>query len=172
MTRSRPGAATRALAVAALAMSWTGTPAQVIDAVSPAELAGVLGALRGQVVILNVWATWCAPCLKEIPDLLAVEAELRDEGLVLLGLAIDDPADAAEVERVRQQHFPGFRTVTRAGGDADSMVSVVDPAWNEVVPTTYLLGRDGGTLQRLQGKLSRQDLLAVARRHLRDPARQ
>lgn len=121
-------------------------------AITPAGLTQELAALRGRVVILNVWATWCVPCLKEIPDLLRLEAELANDGLVLLGLSIDDPADAAGVEAFRQKYFAGFHTLRRDATDSDALVSVVDPAWNEVVPTTYLIGRDGRVAVRIQGK--------------------
>lgn len=134
-----------------------------VRAVAPAQFAAELEALRWRVVMLNVWATWCAPCLKEIPDLLAVEAGLAGEGLVLLGLSIDDAADAARVEQFRRQYFPAFRSLQRDASDADALVRVVDSAWNEVVPTTYLIGRDGRVLQRIQGKQSRAQFAAAAR---------
>ncbi|MCC7259084.1 MAG: TlpA family protein disulfide reductase [Gammaproteobacteria bacterium] len=158
----------RPLVVAAALLLAAGAGAQPpeVKPVSPAQFATELAALRGRVVMLNVWATWCAPCLKEIPDLLAVEAELRDEGFVLLGLSIDDAADAAQVAGFRQDHFPAFHTLQRDANDADALVSVVDQAWNEVVPTTYLLARDGRVVRRIQGKLTRAAFLQAAREAL------
>jgi uncharacterized protein YbjT (DUF2867 family)/peroxiredoxin len=132
-------------------------------AVTPDEFASEIAAHRGRVVMLNVWATWCVPCLKEIPDLMRVEADLADQGLTLLGLSIDDPADAAAVEAFHQKHFAGFRTLTRAAGSADALVSLVDPAWNEVVPTTYLIGRDGQVISRMQGKKTFEEFRDAAR---------
>jgi thiol-disulfide isomerase/thioredoxin len=149
MTTRRTVAALAALTIG-IAVAWAEAPA--VRAVTPEEFSTELAAHRGRVVMLNVWATWCVPCLKEIPDLLRVEAELRKDGLVLLGLSIDDPADAAAVDAFRQKYFAGFRTLMRASGNADALVSVVDPAWNEVVPTTYLIGRNGRVVSRIQGK--------------------
>lgn len=158
------GRAAGALAVVALALAAAArAELPPVRAVAPAQFAAELDALRGRVVMLNVWATWCAPCLKEIPDLLAVEADLAGEGFVLLGLSIDDAADAARVEQLRRQYFPAFRSLQRDASDADALVRVVDGAWNEVVPTTYLIGRDGRVLQRIQGKQSRAQFAAAAR---------
>ena len=46
----------------------------------------------------------------------------------------------------------GVYTALRATADMDSIVSVVDPAWNEILPTTYLIGRDGQVAKKIQGK--------------------
>lgn len=113
---------------------------------------------QGNVVVLNLWATWCSPCLKEIPELMALEAELGASGVVLVAVSMDDPADLARVEAFRDSHFPGFRSWLRATADMDVMVSVVDPAWNELLPTTYLIGRDGRVAGRVQGRRSPEEL--------------
>jgi len=118
------------------------------------EFGQVLAAERGNVVVLNLWATWCTPCLKEIPDLMQLERELAPRGVTLVAVGMDDPAERDRVEAFRREHFPEFRTYLRAEADMDTLVSVVDPAWNELLPTTYLVGRDGEVVKRIQGKRS------------------
>ncbi len=130
--------------------------------VTPDEFNGELAALRGRVVVLNVWATWCVPCLREIPDLVAVEQELGGKGLSLLGLSVDEPQDAARVETFRQKYFAGFRTLVRTTSNMYDAVSPIDPGWNEIVPTTYLIGRDGKVLTRIQGKRTAEEFRAAA----------
>ena len=123
---------------------------QLID---PAGLRELLGTQRGKVVVLNLWATWCVPCLREIPDLVALAKELGPRGVTLLGLGMDEPsALAGQVEPFRKKNFPEFRTWLRSSPDMDELVSVVDPAWNEILPTTYLIGRDGKVAKKIQGK--------------------
>jgi thiol-disulfide isomerase/thioredoxin len=121
--------------------------------VNPAGLAKLLAERRGKVVVLNLWATWCVPCLREIPDLVAIEQEFAARGVTLLGLGMDAPGALAEqVEPFRRKNFPAFRTWLRSEPDMDALVSVVDPAWNEILPTTYLIGRDGKLAKKIQGK--------------------
>lgn len=128
-------------------------PAPAAELIDAAGLRQRLAAQRGKIVVLNLWATWCVPCLREIPDLVAVAQELAPRGVTLLGLSMDEPSALAEqVEPFRRKHFPQFHTALRATADMDSIVSVVDPAWNEILPTTYLIGRDGQVAKKIQGK--------------------
>lgn len=46
----------------------------------------------GQVVVVNFWATWCPPCVREIPELIKLQERYREQGLAVLGIAIDEPA--------------------------------------------------------------------------------
>lgn len=59
-----------------------------------------LGALRGKVVVLNLWATWCSPCRTEMPALEAFYTKYRARGVTVLGLNENDPDDIAEVKKV------------------------------------------------------------------------
>lgn len=140
------------LAVAALVRAQTAAPPERLTPVGVDELAALLEAQRGQVVLVNFWATWCRPCLKEIPELTALEARLGARGFVLLPVSLDEPADRdAVVLPFLDRWFPAFRSYIRTTPDMDSLVSVVDPAWNEVLPTSYLLDREGRVAARLQG---------------------
>lgn len=120
--------------------------------VTPAGLKAALEARQGQVVLVNFWATWCRPCLKELPELQALERKHGSQGFVLLPVSLDEPADRDSVVRpFLARAFPGLRSLMRDSRDMDSMVSVVDPAWDEVLPTTYLLDRTGRVRARIQG---------------------
>jgi thiol-disulfide isomerase/thioredoxin len=160
-------AASTALAGAVLALALA-LPAGAADAVEPARpttpkaFRAALDAEKGRVVIVNFWATWCAPCLEEIPDLVRIAGEHSREGVRLIGVAMDDPgALAATVEPFRRRYFPDFDTYTRGDFEMDEIASVIDPAWNEVMPTTYILGRDGAVRVRIQGRKSYEEFKAA-----------
>lgn len=134
-------------------------PAQQVDA---AQFRTVLEKERGRVLIVNLWATWCAPCLREIPDLLRLEAEMAGQRVSLIGVAVDEPTPGArEVELFRVKYFPKLRTYARGAGELDELASVIDPAWNEVVPTTYVIDRAGRVRARIQGKKSIEEFRAA-----------
>jgi len=133
-----------------------------IQPIDARQLTEVLGAEKGHVVLINFWATWCRPCLTEIPELTELAHDLADRGFTLVPVSLDDPGDLQTmVVPFLKKWFPEFRTYTRLEPHMDTMVSVVDPAWNEILPTSYLLDRDGNLVATIQGGKSRADFAAV-----------
>jgi thiol-disulfide isomerase/thioredoxin len=138
---------------AATNAAQSGPAAPATELIDAAGLRKLLAAQSGKIVVLNLWATWCVPCLREIPDLVTVARESASRGVVLIGLSMDEPsALAGQVEPFRRSRFPAFRTWLRSTDDMDPLVSVVDTAWNEILPTTYIIGRDGKVATKIQGK--------------------
>lgn len=123
-----------------------------------------LAARRGRVVLVNFWATWCRPCLEEIPALLELQSELRERGFDLVAVSLDEPADLeATVRPFLDKWFPDFSTLLSVETDMDAIVSVIDPYWNEVLPTSYVLARDGTLATRIQGGSTAEEFVAAIR---------
>ena len=73
-----------------------GQPAPAYAAISMRGDSVSLAKMRGKVVLMNVWATWCGPCRKEIPELRAIHSAYKDKGLELVGVSVDsDGSDDA-----------------------------------------------------------------------------
>ncbi len=135
-----------------------------VTTVSASEFAAALEARQGKVVLVNFWATWCRPCLEEIPDLMALEAELAQDGFDLIAVSLDDPwALDDTVKPFLAKWFPSFSTFLSVESEMDTMVSVVDAAWNEVLPTSYVIARDGSVAVRIQGGSSKEEFAAAVR---------
>ena len=107
---------------------------------------------EGRLVLVNLWATWCTPCLREIPDLLALEAELPASDFRLLAISMDDAYSQGWVTEFKAKHFPSLVSFINAELDMDTLVSVIDPVWNETLPTSYIFNREGEVVKKVQGK--------------------
>jgi len=98
-----------------------------------------LAAQAGKVVVVNLWATWCAPCRAEMPALDAYYRQHRDEGLVLLAVSMDAPNDEAKVRDVmRDFAFP-------AALIRDANIKGYGRVWR--LPLTFVVDR-GGILRK------------------------
>ncbi len=107
----------------------------------PRTLAGFVG--RG--VVLNVWATWCAPCVAEMPALAALAAHLAGDGIVVLPLSIDRGGAAAVRAFYAAHHIAGLGVWTDPQGDAGRALGIGG------VPTTFIVDRQGRRTAMLQG---------------------
>jgi thiol-disulfide isomerase/thioredoxin len=155
--------------VASFAASAAGAAAAA--ALDASQFSRALQERRGAVVLVNFWATWCRACLKEIPALMDLEHRYRDQGLVLMYVSLDDPADyAGVVAPFLDKWFPGLPTYRRASPDLGDLVNVLDPAWNEVLPTSYVVDRDGRLRARIQGGQRVEEFIAAIRPWLDAPA--
>ena len=103
-----------------------------------------LAQLRGKVVLVNVWATWCSPCRSEMPTLNAFYRRYHSRGLDLIGLSIDEAPDAAKVGQVmRQFSYPGaLASAARVNGFGDPVA----------VPITYVIDARGVVRAQLQAE--------------------
>ncbi|KAA9131612.1 TlpA family protein disulfide reductase [Marinihelvus fidelis] len=108
----------------------------------------------GRVVLVNFWATWCAPCRAEMPMLAEVDAEYRDQGFTVVGVAMDDLEPAREFLDSLSIDYPV------AVGQADVMTMSRDYGnLAGMLPYSVLIGRDGIVRWTKLGEVHREELV-------------
>ena len=110
-----------------------------------------LADLRGHPVLLNVWATWCAPCRREIPELQALHEEYAPEGLRVVGVTVDARGAGEDVRRF----IDAFGMTYAVWWDPDQRI--VAELGAPGVPVTVLLDRQGRVAWSHLGALERGD---------------
>jgi thiol-disulfide isomerase/thioredoxin len=107
----------------------------IFPALTPAGFDGVVPRTTGQVVLVDFWASWCAPCRASFPAYARLEETYGGRGLVILAVSVDQ--HGGDFAAFVRKFSPTFSTVRDRGQALVKVVAV--PA----MPTSYLLGRDG-----------------------------
>lgn len=118
--------------------------------------AHTLAEYRGKVVVVNFWATWCPPCRKEIPMLIEAQADLADDGLQILGLALDDPEPVRRYAEQEGMNYPVFADPAQIG---PALARLGDT--RGALPFTVVIDRSGTVVEQHYGELDRVALDAI-----------
>jgi peroxiredoxin len=117
---------------------------------------------RGKVVLLNFWATWCAPCRIEIPRFAAWQKQYGSEGFAVLGISIDDtPAPVREFDHAQHVNYPIIMGDAKLAEKYGGVLGV---------PITFLIDRRGVIRARYEGETDLRLIEAELRRLLAAPA--
>lgn len=134
------------------------TPAGFMDVAlaSPDGGKGSLAAWKGKVMVVNFWATWCAPCRKEMPEFIRMQERLGPKGLQFVGIAVDDMDKVRPFLRDLGVNYPNLV------GELDAM-ELSRSFGNEMgaLPFTVVVDRSGRVVQTVLGSTTEARLEAI-----------
>lgn len=111
---------------------------------------------RGQVLVLNFWATWCPPCREEIPEFMQTQTRLGARGMQIVGIAIDDAQAVAAFVAELKINYP-----TLLGGLAGSDLARALGNRSGGLPFTVIVDRNGNVVAAKAGKMTGAELEAI-----------
>lgn len=147
--------------LSALAVTASLSAADLRDLRAPRDLE-TLWAKTSRLRLVNVWATWCVPCVAEMPDLQAIDDAFGAE-LAVVGVSLDDMIPGARRERVTL--FLDKKKITFANGYYTGLPDELGEylRFNGEIPVTVIFDAKGDELWRHQGRLDRKKTVAVIR---------
>jgi peroxiredoxin len=154
----------RADAAASLA-KWDAEPV-ALEPATAEELAALVRNDTKDLLVLNLWATWCGPCVQELPELVTVNRMYRGRPFKLVTLSVDDPEKRDEALRVLREHKVAARNLIYSGTDKDALAAAVDPLWPGPVPYTLVIAPGGKVLYRKAGAFDPLELRRAIVAHL------
>ena len=104
-----------------------------------------VGDYAGEVVLLNIWATWCGPCRVEMPSLERLQQRLGPKGLKIVAVSVDDPGFEAKINLFADELKLTFEILYDAPGRIKQQYQTTG------VPETFVIGRDGTIRRRIIG---------------------
>lgn len=111
---------------------------------------------RGKPVLVTFWATWCEPCRAEYPMIVELAKQYSSQGLVVLGVSLDEDSDMNLVRHFLTQNHPGFPNYRQKPGiNVDAFYQGVNPDWHGTMPQAIFYARDGHLARFFVGEHNR-----------------
>lgn len=133
-------------------------PAADLKPVDESGYARLIASYKGKVLLVNFWATWCAPCRKEMPELAALAAKYKSKGLELVTVAIDEESDRRTAsDFLDKAKVPPPAFIKNFKSD-EKFISMVDPRWSGGLPFTVVYDRAGKKARVFPGELNMKEL--------------
>ena len=130
-----------------------------VDLADPAAI-HALRTPSGRVRVINVWATWCGPCVAEFDELIEQNLRFRHRDFELVTVSADYPDQQPKVLKFLARHHASTRNLLYAKDDKYAYIEALDPEWSGALPYTLVLDADGKVLYRETGSI---DFLALRR---------
>ncbi len=113
---------------------------QSIPVMNYEELETYLDKDKDKVVLVNFWATWCKPCIEELPDFLQLKEDLRGANfeLILVSLDFSNQIEKRVIPFI-QKHNISAKVIVLDDPDANTWINKVDPSWGGAIPVSLIL---------------------------------
>ena len=150
-----------------LLSSVSTTFSQGIRKISKTELTGILNNPTDKLHVINFWATWCGPCVKELPDFQKTVNETDGSKVEFLFISLDFPSDAEKklVPFLKKNNYT-FNVCLMTETDYNSWIDEVDPSWQGNIPATLFFNRARKIHHFVAESIDRPQLIKTIQSHL------
>jgi thiol-disulfide isomerase/thioredoxin len=142
------------------AIQWAKEPVK-LDTINAAGITALVKNQTDKLRLINVWATWCGPCVAEFSDLVTLNHMYRDRGLEFVSISADDPVRKDKALKFlvsKQSSGPNY---IYTGDDKYKMIEAVDPKWDGALPYTLLVDPAGKIVYAHQGAIDFDELRKI-----------
>ncbi|HMH23859.1 MAG TPA: ThuA domain-containing protein [Puia sp.] len=142
------------------AITWAKEPVR-LDTIDVAGVTGLLTNPSGKIRLINVWATWCGPCVEEFPELVTIHRMYRDRGFELVSISTDETDHRTQALRFLQNKQASSPNYIYTGEDKYKLMAAIDPKWQGGLPYSMLVDPDGTVVYRKQGIIDPEELKKI-----------
>jgi thiol-disulfide isomerase/thioredoxin len=129
--------------------------------VNEAGFQSLVNSHKGKVVVYDFWATWCAPCRAELPQLVKLAAKLRSQGVEVITISADEVEQKAAAEKFIQKYSVEGPTYLQQAASDDHFINAIDPKWGGALPALFLYDKSGRKVRSFIGETDMASLEAA-----------
>jgi peroxiredoxin len=139
-----------------------------VTLLKPAEFKKLKEDAKDKVLVINFWATWCAPCVAEFPEFVKLDAEYRSKGVKIIAISTDEKSDLKDAVipflKKQKAEFPSYLSDAE---DPQELIDVVDKNWSGALPATFVFDKTGKMILAKYGIIDREELVKKIEEGLR-----
>jgi thiol-disulfide isomerase/thioredoxin len=126
---------------------------QHVDSIGKSGLEQLITNRKGKTLFLNIWATWCVPCIEEFPDIVKLSEKFKNSDLEVIGISVDypDEVNTKIVPFLLKQKVPYKVYVSDFKKDED-LINTLNVKWSGALPATFIFDKQGVQRYMLVGK--------------------
>ncbi len=129
-----------------------------VDLINKTKLEKIIKERNGKFLFLNIWATWCAPCREEFPDIVRLAEEYKEKKIEFIGISIDYPDEiASKIIPFLMTNKVIFKNYVNDFNNDEDLINMLDKKWNGALPATFIYDTKGKKLSFLFGSKSYQE---------------
>jgi thiol-disulfide isomerase/thioredoxin len=130
-----------------------------VTTINHEELMSLVRREKGSVLLLNMWATWCVPCIEEFPEILRLRADYIDSDLVVHFVSLDRIRSRdTHVRPFLARMGVDFETYLKKQGNDEAFINALSDQWSGALPATFIVDRSGKLQHLLVGEQTLDDL--------------
>ncbi|MET0638140.1 MAG: redoxin domain-containing protein [Chitinophagaceae bacterium] len=131
---------------------WAREPV-TLDTIDESGVRDLLKNKSDKLRLINVWATWCGPCLAEYPDFIDINRMYRERDFEFISISADTPANREKVLKVLTKQQSSVRNLLFNSDDKYKLIEAIDPQWQGALPYTVLVEPGGKIIYGKQGRI-------------------
>jgi len=115
-----------------------------VEKINQSSLEKIIKNRDGKVLFLNVWATWCAPCKEEFPDLVKLADKYKKSKVDFIGLSVDFPDEVdSKIIPFLKKNKANFKIYVNDFDDVEDLINFINKKWNGAIPATFIFDKTG-----------------------------
>lgn len=142
------------------AIAWAHEPVN-LDTIGVTGVRRLLQNSGDKLTLINCWATWCIPCVREFPDLVTLNRLYRDRGFQLVSISTDDSAHATAALSFLTAHESSSPNYRFTGVNQYALIEALDPSWKGALPYSILIEPGGKVVYAHQGMIDYEELKRI-----------